>query len=359
MRSVTVPLLACLLLAFSVLASPLRSKQLNFLDKRQNNLCPKSQSFLTNTAYRGPNPSPDTAAAYLAFSTFASNARNAATPANFTRVYVNQQATNTLTTDDSVRATNLSAYTVSQCADVCTKLQPNCKGFNMYYQRVPKNDTKYNDLSCTVPPNSTTLMTCQILQRLFPAASRLNNTGYTRNGFQSVIAGSNGYVWSGACQQPVSSSTPYTGPVPSPDTPAAFKNFTTFANKANTATTPSGFRRVFVNQTAAAAYSSDGSDYLSTNEFASYNVTQCATSCRATQGCKSFNIYYQRRPRVFEANAGDTYCSLPSASYTHVICDLHASVISSSNFTDPTARSGYVRNGFEYDYAGSNGYVLV
>ncbi len=240
-----------------------------------------------------------------------------------------------------MRATNLSAYTVSQCADVCTKLQPNCKGFNMYYQRVPKNDTKYNDLSCTVPPNSTTLMTCQILQRLFPAASRLNNTDtrvtaserdrrFERVRLVRRLSTAGQFIDS------------LHGPVPSPDTPAAFKNFNTFANKAYTATTPSGFRRVFVNQTAAAAYSSDGSDYSLRTSFVATTSPSAQPRAELRRVARVSNLLPAKAKGV-RGQCRRSYCSLPSASYTHVICDLHASVISSSNFTDPTARSGYVR----------------
>jgi len=76
------------------------------------------------------------------------------------------------------------------------------------------------------------------------------------------------------------------GPIPNPDTPAAFLAFSSFSASATRAFMPSGYTKSYTNlQAASISYGSLGFTSL-----ASYDTSACAKLCDTTAGCLSFNI---------------------------------------------------------------------
>lgn len=120
-----------------------------------------------------------------------------------------------------------------------------------------------------------------------------------------------------ACQ----SDTPLgAGPVPSPDTAAAFSAYTPFSGNA-TANGVNGtaYTVVTVNSNGAAIPTSSDTtpiQYLGWVNMASYSASSCASLCAAYgtgSTCQSFNIYYLRSPTV--APSFDSSCPNPSSMY--------------------------------------------
>ncbi len=76
------------------------------------------------------------------------------------------------------------------------------------------------------------------------------------------------------------------GPVPSPDTPAAFEAYQPFAAAASSAPTPSGYNLAFTNLNA----SNNANGYMGFTTLQTYDTVGCAAQCTAITGCSAINI---------------------------------------------------------------------
>ncbi|TKA72984.1 hypothetical protein B0A49_03061, partial [Cryomyces minteri] len=85
------------------------------------------------------------------------------------------------------------------------------------------------------------------------------------------------------------------GPVPSPNTDAAFRSYALFGAAANAAVAPANWYKVYSNlngsQLAAAS-----NVYLGYQPLQEYSPAQCAALCDATAGCVGTNLYFERSP---------------------------------------------------------------
>ncbi|KAI5236656.1 hypothetical protein E4T43_08509 [Aureobasidium subglaciale] len=135
------------------------------------------------------------------------------------------------------------------------------------------------------------------------------------------------------------------GPVPSPDSASAFLLNTDLASVASSAPTPSGYNNVFTNlQKSNSAYG-----YLGYTTLQKYDTQLCASKCSAMKGCQSFNIYFERDPKV---NPNDLSCADPGST-TQIKCVFWGGPVAASN----AKNTGETRNQFQVVIAGSNGYV--
>jgi hypothetical protein len=76
------------------------------------------------------------------------------------------------------------------------------------------------------------------------------------------------------------------GPVPTPDTPAAFEAYQPFAATASSAPTPSGYNLAFTNINA----SNNANGYMGFTTLQTYDTAGCAAQCNAITGCSAINI---------------------------------------------------------------------
>ena len=137
------------------------------------------------------------------------------------------------------------------------------------------------------------------------------------------------------------------GPVPTPDTAAAFLSDPNLQNIAATGQKyPIGYQKSFENLTAAI----NGPNYISYSSLRKYDGNWCASKCDITSGCAAWNLYEQRSPKYYpDANA----CPDPP-SYTYYRCALWGSPISASQATN----KGQTREKFQVVVAGSAGKSL-
>jgi hypothetical protein len=101
------------------------------------------------------------------------------------------------------------------------------------------------------------------------------------------------------------------GPVPSPDTVAAFLSLSSLSSSALSAAVPDGYLKAFENRQA----SSNGYSYMGFSLVQSYDTVTCARKCTAMSGCQAFNIYYERDPLQ---NPDSDRCSLASTTQIKV-----------------------------------------
>lgn len=134
------------------------------------------------------------------------------------------------------------------------------------------------------------------------------------------------------------------GPVPTPDTPAAFQADPDFATMANDAPTRDGYALAFNN----AGASLQASNYMGLYTLTSYDTLTCASLCDQASGCSAFNVYLERDPTL-DANA--VSCPNPPST-TNYKCTLWGAPVSSAEATN----SGQYQDSFEVVIAGSNGY---
>jgi hypothetical protein len=146
---------------------------------------------------------------------------------------------------------------------------------------------------------------------------------------------------SGTCEpQP-----PGSGPVPVPDTPAAFLADGDFTSYANSAVTPPGYTQSFSN-----LQGSTGSlGYMGLYTLDSYDVAKCAAKCNAAYPCQAFNIYFERDPTV-DPSYDDTCPNPPSL--TNIKCTLWGYPVYAKTATN----TGQWRSQFQVVITGSNGY---
>jgi hypothetical protein len=76
------------------------------------------------------------------------------------------------------------------------------------------------------------------------------------------------------------------GPVPTPDTAAAFEAYKPFADAASSAPTPPGYNLSFSNHQAA----NIAHGYMGFTTLETYDTLGCAAKCSAITGCLAFNI---------------------------------------------------------------------
>lgn len=98
------------------------------------------------------------------------------------------------------------------------------------------------------------------------------------------------------------------GPVSVPDTPAAFQANQAYADVANKAVTPAGYKRVFQNLKGSTSLYY----YLGYNTLGDYDTNMCANMCNSINLCQSFNIYFERDP-IVDPGSG-TGCSNPPST---------------------------------------------
>ncbi|THY96115.1 hypothetical protein D6C95_05245 [Aureobasidium pullulans] len=131
----------------------------------------------------------------------------------------------------------------------------------------------------------------------------------------------------------------------SPDTASAFLADAYYSSVASAAPTPAGYVNTFTNlQASNNAYGYMGYQLLST-----YDTQLCSQKCDKTNGCLSFNLYFERDPSV---DPNDSSCSNP-ASVTQIKCVMWGGPTLKSN----ALNAGQWRNKFQVVIAGSNGYV--
>ncbi|TGO13333.1 hypothetical protein BTUL_0071g00100 [Botrytis tulipae] len=137
-------------------------------------------------------------------------------------------------------------------------------------------------------------------------------------------------------------ATIYTGTNPADD-PDSFLAYQPFADAANSAATPSGFTRSFVNLKA----SNNALKYMGFTQLPTYDTNVCASKCSDIAGCNAFNIYFERDPSVDPGAS----CTNPS-SMTNVKCVFWGGAIDAKT----AVNDGQWRSTFRVVIAGSNGY---
>ncbi|KAI7157745.1 glycoside hydrolase [Hortaea werneckii] len=143
-----------------------------------------------------------------------------------------------------------------------------------------------------------------------------------------------------ACQtQPAGS-----GPVPSPDTAAAFLASSDMASVAQNAPVPAGYSNTFTNLKG----SSSAYGYMGFTTLRSYDTQTCANKCDSIKGCLGFNLYFERDPTVEPAAA----CPNPSST-NNIKCVFWGGYLEAAGATN----TGQWRQNFQVVIAGSNGYM--
>lgn len=136
----------------------------------------------------GPVPSPDTPTAFLTDDTLASTANNVRTPIGYHNTFRNLQGS--CSTLGYLGYTALGSYDPEKCASRCIDIT-GCMGFNIFFERDP---TVEPGDGCPNPA-STNVIKCSFWGGdVSPSCA--TNTGQSREQFQVVIAGSNGYMTS-------------------------------------------------------------------------------------------------------------------------------------------------------------------
>jgi len=136
----------------------------------------------------GPVPEPDTASAFLAFSSLSSAASAAPTPAGYSNVFTNLQGSSQAY--GYMGYDVLSTYDSNQCAQNCNA-KSGCLAFNIYFERDP-TVIPGSGSGCDNPP-STNVIKCVYYAGPL-SMDTATNTGQWQDNFQVVIAGSNGYM---------------------------------------------------------------------------------------------------------------------------------------------------------------------
>ncbi|KAJ9666778.1 hypothetical protein H2201_003182 [Coniosporium apollinis] len=140
-------------------------------------------------------------------------------------------------------------------------------------------------------------------------------------------------------KQPVGS-----GPVPSPDTAAAFISNQDIQDLARSAPTPDGYSLVLSNLDGSLS----ASVYLGLTTLESYDTLGCQSLYDRTTGCVAFNVYVERDPTL-DTNAEK--CPNPSST-TNFKCTLWGAPVSAEQATN----KGEWRNQFQVVIAASNAY---
>ncbi|KAI0416359.1 hypothetical protein F5X98DRAFT_388110 [Xylaria grammica] len=133
------------------------------------------------------------------------------------------------------------------------------------------------------------------------------------------------------------------GPSPDIDTATAFLSFSAFSEAAESATTPDGYSLNYRNLNA----SSNAYGYLGFTLLESYDTQTCAAKCKGINGCRSFNLFFERDPAL---QLGD-FCP-DSQSTTLIKCVFWGGPTS----VDNAKNTGFRYYDFDIVIAGSNAY---
>ncbi|MCJ1404934.1 hypothetical protein MMC11_008160 [Xylographa trunciseda] len=134
------------------------------------------------------------------------------------------------------------------------------------------------------------------------------------------------------------------GPVPSPDTVAAFQSDPDLQALATNAPTPYGYASVFTNLAASV----NAPNYMGLHTVTSFDTLGCANLCDRASGCTAFNIYIERDPSV---SPNSINCPNPP-SVTNFKCTLYGTPLTS----DEAKNTGQYRDSFQIVIVGSNAY---
>ncbi|KAG8629525.1 hypothetical protein KVT40_003390 [Elsinoe batatas] len=127
----------------------------------------------------------------------------------------------------------------------------------------------------------------------------------------------------------------------------AFLRDTNLINSASSVSTIDGFTTIFSGLLGVAQ---KPLYYMFYTDMSSYNATACGEICKNTNGCRSFNMYFERSPSLAPASS----CPNPNA-YTAVRCAFYSTFIKATDVVN----SGQWRQDFGVVITGANGYRRV
>ncbi|GKT46303.1 uncharacterized protein ColSpa_06484 [Colletotrichum spaethianum] len=134
----------------------------------------------------GPHVEPDTVEAFEAYEEFHQDALTAKTPTGYASTFKDLNAS--VNANSYLGLYTLKSYDVAQCASLCDSTNL-CTGINIYVERDPSINPA--GCSCTNPASISNYK-CTLWGSGVDKAAAVNY-GEWRDGFQVVIAGSNGY----------------------------------------------------------------------------------------------------------------------------------------------------------------------
>ncbi|KAG9967114.1 hypothetical protein KCU61_g655, partial [Aureobasidium melanogenum] len=201
---------------------------------------------------------PDTAAAFAADPWYGVQAVAAALPVGYVQTFSNLTASNSA--DQYAGYTLMSSYDVAGCGQQCTSMS-GCNSFNIYFERDPQYDPSI--IGCNNPA-STVNVKC-VFWGGAVTADNANNFGQFRDGFNVVIAGSNGYIAGSYAAKLAAKATATSSS----------------SSAAASATDVAG-------NIYTIYYSSDSTQGAYSNTQASSSYTDCMTACDADSQCNAF-----------------------------------------------------------------------
>lgn len=142
------------------------------------------------------------------------------------------------------------------------------------------------------------------------------------------------------------------GPKATPDTVEGFYALQTLADQSSKAPTPNGYARTYRGHTGSCS----SGTYLGLFFFKTYDPYLCQQQCDShSDGCTSFNLYFERDPTVDPGSA----CPNP-ASFTTIRCTLWKNTLQNQdgaqNFGQYRGPVDATSQAFHAVIAGSNGY---
>lgn len=200
---------------------------------------------------------PDTAAAFAADPWYGVQAVAALLPTGYVQTFSNLTASNSA--DQYVGFTLMNSYDVAACGQQCTSMS-GCNSFNIYFERDPQYDPSI--AGCNNPA-STVNVKC-VFWGGAVTADNANNFGQMRDGFNVVIAGSNGYIAGSFAAKLAAKATA-----------------TSSSSAAASATDVAG-------NIYTIYYGFDSTQGAYSNAQASSSYTDCMTACDADSQCNAF-----------------------------------------------------------------------
>ncbi|TVY85008.1 hypothetical protein LSUE1_G003435 [Lachnellula suecica] len=145
-----------------------------------------SEACATQPDGYGPKVQPDTVVAFEAYAPFHQAAQSAKAPAGYVSTFVDLNAS--VTANTYLGLQTFTSYDVTSCSEYCDNTTL-CTGFNIFVERDPSVNPSDN---CTNPASIINYK-CTLWGSGVDAASA-TNVGQTRDQFQVVIAGSDGFT---------------------------------------------------------------------------------------------------------------------------------------------------------------------
>ncbi|KAI5246139.1 hypothetical protein E4T43_02706 [Aureobasidium subglaciale] len=201
---------------------------------------------------------PDTPAAFAADPYYGIQAVNAVLPSGYVQTFSNLTASNSA--DGYIGFTLMNSYDVATCGSKCLAID-GCNSFNIYFERDPQVDPSVAGCS---NPNSTVNVKCVFWQGAV-TVDNANNYGQMRDGFQVVVAGSNGYIASAYAAK------------------LAAKATATSSSSSAAASATDAAGNIYT-----IYYSSDSTQGSYSNAQASSSYTDCMTACDSDSQCNAF-----------------------------------------------------------------------